>query len=131
MNTAPLFASSLAIQLHVFAACAAFLVGLAQFIGKKGATTHRVLGWSWVVLMATTALTSFWIVDYRTFKPTALILFLSILVLVQLPLAVRHARRHNIQKHKSFMTWLYINALIIAGVFTFLPGRLMYRVVFG
>ena len=131
MNTAPLLASSIAIQIHVAAACGAFLVGLAQFVGKKGRTTHRILGWSWVALMLTTALSSFWIVDYRNLKPTALILLLSVLVLVQLPLAVRQARRHNVQAHKTAMAWLYVNAIIVAGVFTLLPGRLMHRVVFG
>ncbi len=131
MNTGPLFASSLAIQIHVFAACGAFLIGLAQFIGKKGRTAHRVLGWVWAVLMILAALSSFWIVDYRNPTPTALILILSVVVLIQVPLTVRYARRHEVKRHKTFMTWLYINALIVAGVFAFLPGRLMYRTAFG
>jgi uncharacterized membrane protein len=131
MNTAPLFASSLAIQIHVAAACGAFLVGLSQFIGKKGRTTHRVLGWSWVSLMMVTALSAFWIVDYRNPSPTALILILSVAVLIQVPLAVRAARRHNIQGHKRAMAWLYVNAVLVAGAFTLLPGRVMHRVIFG
>jgi uncharacterized membrane protein len=131
MSTSPLFASSFAIQVHVAAALGAMLVGAAQFVGKKGKTAHRVLGWAWVGLMLLTALSSFWIVNYRNPGPTSFILILSVLVLVQVPLAVRFARLHQVQRHRWTMTLLYINALLVSGAFTLLPGRLMHRVVFG
>ena len=131
MNSVLFFATSITIQVHVAAAVSAFAVGLAQFVGRKGRTAHRVLGWTWVILVAVTAVSSFWIVDFRNLRPTALILLLSIAVIVQLPLGVWAARQHQIARHKTMMTWLYINALIIAGVFTLLPGRLMYRLMFG
>jgi uncharacterized membrane protein len=131
MSSAALFASSLAIQVHVVAALGAMLVGAAQLIGKKGRTAHRVLGWTWAGLMLATALSSFWIVDYRNPGPTSFILILSVAVLIQVPLAVRFARLHQVQRHKWFMIMIYINALLVAGAFTLLPGRLMHRVIFG
>jgi uncharacterized membrane protein len=55
---------------------------------------------------------------------------LSILGLVTLPLAVMHARRHDIAQHRMAMLMLFTGALVIAGGFTFLPGRIMHAVVF-
>ncbi len=120
----------LAIQLHAFAAIAAFGLGTYLLNGRKGVRLHRVLGWTWAVLMLTIAATSFWIVDLRTgqFSPIHL---LSVLTLVMLPYALYKARTHAVTAHSKTMRGLYWGALIIAGAFTFLPGRLMYRVVFG
>ena len=55
---------------------------------------------------------------------------LSILVLATLPLAVLHARRHDVAQHRMAMLMLFTGALVIAGGFTFLPGRIMHAVVF-
>jgi uncharacterized membrane protein len=55
---------------------------------------------------------------------------LSILVLVTLPLAVIHARRHDVAQHCIAMLMLFTGALVIAAGFTFLPGRIMHAVVF-
>ena len=46
-------------------------------------------------------------------------------------LARTHARRHAIERHRRAMLRLFVGALVIAGVFTFLPGRIMHAVVFG
>jgi uncharacterized membrane protein len=48
-----------------------------------------------------------------------------------LVLAVVHARRHNVSGHRKAMTSIFFGALIVAGLFTFLPGRIMHAVVFG
>jgi uncharacterized membrane protein len=54
---------------------------------------------------------------------------LAVFTLVMLPLAVLHARRHQVESHKKAMTKLFLGALVIAGIFTFWPGRIMYEVV--
>ena len=46
-------------------------------------------------------------------------------------LAVLHARRHNVSGHRKAMTSIFFGALVVAGLFTFLPGRIMHAVVFG
>jgi uncharacterized membrane protein len=48
-----------------------------------------------------------------------------------LPLAIWHARRHNVRRHRQAMLMLFTGALVIAGAFTLLPGRIMHAVVFG
>jgi uncharacterized membrane protein len=43
----------------------------------------------------------------------------------------RALRAGNIAAHKAPMRGLYIGGLIFAGLLTFLPGRVMYRMFFG
>jgi uncharacterized membrane protein len=53
---------------------------------------------------------------------------LSIFVLVQLGRGIYFAKQNNIKKHRKCMLSTYIGGLVIAGVFTFMPGRLMFKV---
>ena len=48
-----------------------------------------------------------------------------------LPIAVLHAHRHHVAQHRGFMIGSFLGALVIAGLFTFVPGRIMYKVAFG
>lgn len=131
MSLAPLLEAPGTIPLHAFAAIAAFVLGIVQFAAPKGTLPHRTLGWIWVALMAAVAISSLWIHEIRLVGPFSPIHLLSILTPVMLVLAVLHARRHNVSGHKKAMTTIFFGALIIAGVFTFLPGRVMHAVVFG
>ena len=51
MSLAPLLNAAPAIQVHAFAAMAAFALGVVQFAAPKGTLPHRTLGWIWVALM--------------------------------------------------------------------------------
>ena len=82
------------------------------------------------MLMLIVALSSLFIHRIRLWGPWSPIHLLSILVLVTLPLAVMHARRHDIAQHRTAMLMLFTGALVIAGGFTFLPGRIIHAVVF-
>jgi uncharacterized membrane protein len=81
--------------------------------------------------MATIALSSFWIHQLRIWGPFSPIHLLSVFTLVMLPLAVLHAHKHRVDKYKRAMISIFLGALVIAGAFTFLPGRIMYHVMFG
>ena len=48
-----------------------------------------------------------------------------------LPVGVLRAHRHDVTVHRRTMLGLFIGGLVIAGIFTFVPGRVMYHVVFG
>jgi uncharacterized membrane protein len=43
-----------------------------------------------------------------------------------LPFAVMHARGHRIAQHRVAMISIFIGALVIAGLFTLLPSRVMH-----
>jgi uncharacterized membrane protein len=84
-----------------------------------------------VILLALIALSSFFIHEIRLIGPFSPIHLLSIFTLVMLPLAVAHARRHEVQRHRRAMIGIFIGALVVAGAFTFVPGRIMHTVVLG
>ena len=131
MSLGPLLSAPPPIPWHAFAAFAALAIGGAQLALPKGTMRHRALGYAWVALMLVIAISSFWIQQIRLIGPFSPIHLLSILVLVTVPLAVWHARNHRVAKHRKVMISLYVFALIGAGVFTLLPGRIMHAVVFG
>jgi uncharacterized membrane protein len=119
------------IQLHAFAAMAAFALGVAQLAAPKGTLPHRMIGWVWAGLMMAVAASSFWIHEIRLFGPWSPIHILSIVTLITVPLAVVHARRHKVTHHRWSMICIFLGALVVAGVFTFVPGRIMHAVTFG
>ena len=131
MSLAPLLDAAPAIPLHALAAMGAFVLGIVQFAAPKGTLPHRTLGWIWVGLMAVVAISSFWIHQIRLVGPWSPIHLLSIFTLTMLPLAVWRARHHDIRAHRRIMILTFTGALVIAGLFTLVPGRIMHSVVFG
>jgi uncharacterized membrane protein len=131
MSLAPLMDAAPAIPVHAFAAMAAFALGVVQFAAPKGTLPHRTVGWIWVALMVIAAASSFWIHEIRLLGPWSPIHLLSIFTLIMLPIAVWRARRHRVADHRRIMTMTFLGALVIAGLFTLLPGRIMHAVVFG
>jgi uncharacterized membrane protein len=131
MTLAPLLDAAPAIQIHAAAASAAFLLGLVQFAAPKGTLPHRAVGWIWVTLMAVVAVSAFFIHELRLWGPWSPIHLLAIVALVTLPLGVWHARNHRVPRHRVVMTSLFLGALVTAGLFTVVPGRLMHKALFG
>jgi uncharacterized membrane protein len=122
--------TSLALKIHVAAAVFAFGLGMAMFASRKGARFHRIAGWSWVVLMGLVAGSSLLITGLNGHSYSYIHL-LSGFTLIMLPLAVVAARKHDVVAHRRRMTGLFLGSMVIAGAFTFLPGRLMWQVFFG
>jgi uncharacterized membrane protein len=131
MNLVPLLDAAPAIQLHAFAAMTAFGLGVVQLASPKGTLPHRTIGWIWVTLMAVVSVSSFWIHQLRLWGPWSPIHLISIFTLAMLPLAVWAAHRHAVDRHRRAMIGLFFGALVIAGLFTLMPGRIMHQVVFG
>ena len=131
MSLARLLDAAPIIQVHAFSAIAAFALGIVQLAAPKGTLPHRTLGWMWVVLMVIVAASSFWIHELRLWGPWSPIHLLAIFTLAMLPLAVLHARRHRVGRHRNAMIAIFASALVVAGLFTLMPGRIMHAVVFG
>lgn len=111
---------------HTAAAFAALALGAAVFLRRKGTTTHRLLGRAWVLLLLVTAISSFWI---RSSGGFSWIHGLSVFTLLALAGAVYSAVRGNIARHQFAMKSLYGGALVIAGLFTLMPQRLLGRML--
>ena len=125
----PILAASFAIQLHVVAATTCFCVGLVLLMAPKGFGFHKTLGWTWVAAMAITALSSFFITGImgNAYSP---IHALSAWTLIGLPFGIAAIRRRDVKKHRDSMTGMFVGGMAIAGLFTFLPGRIMWDVFF-
>ena len=118
------------IEFHVAAALTALVVGLVILAGVKGTALHKAMGWTWVAAMASVAISSLFI---KVINPGhwSFIHFLSGWVIIALPMGVAAIRRRNVRMHRRMMTGLFVGGLIVAGAFTFVPGRLMWAVFFG
>jgi uncharacterized membrane protein len=131
LSFAPLLHASSSIQLHAFAAMGAFILGAMQLAGPKGTLPHRIVGSIWVLLMLVVCISAFFVHELRIWGPWSPIHLLAIFTLVMLPIAVWRAHKHAVEQHRRAMQGLFFGALIVAGLFTFLPGRVMHAVVFG
>ena len=116
---------------HALAAIAAVVLGAAQLASAKGTARQGTLGWAWVGLMSYVAASSLFISSLSLWGAFSPIHVLSIWTLFSLVMAVYHARHGNIRQHKIWMVLLYIFALLVTGVFTLWPGRVMHGVLFG
>jgi uncharacterized membrane protein len=116
------------ILVHMFAAFAALGLGSFIFLRRKGDAAHRDSGRLWVGLMLATALSSFWIRGNGGFS---WIHGLSVFTLATLALGIWLAASGNIARHRLVMKNLYVGALVITGLFTLMPQRLLGRALWG
>jgi uncharacterized membrane protein len=130
MTLAPLLDAPALIQLHVAAALLSVVLGPVAILRRSRDILHRVVGRVWVVSMAITAGSSFWISENPMIGPFSVIHILSVITLFGLVGAVHAIRAGDVARHGAIMRALYAQALMLAGAFTFLPGRWMSEAVF-
>lgn len=128
LDASPLLASGLAVKAHVAAALLAMAAGGVLLAAPKGRALHRTLGWTWVGLMTVAAVSSFFL--HSLTGALSPIHAISAWVIVGLPMGIAAVRRRDIARHRKTMTGMYVGGMLVAGLFTFLPGRLMWDVVF-
>lgn len=117
--------ASLIIQIHVLAALAAAVIGPLALLRKRKDRIHKVAGYFWIAVMAITALTSFFIWQIRVVALFSPIHILSIITVVGLFQAVYRIKQRDIVGHKRVLWRLYYQAIGLAGLFAFLPNRMM------
>lgn len=117
-----------AVVAHLTSVLLALPLGISQLLLPKGTFRHRTVGYIWIVLMVFTALVSFAI---HTIIPHSLspIHLFSVLTLVYAPLIVFFARRGQVERHRRAVLGIMVGGLVIAGLFTLLPGRALGQLV--
>jgi len=115
---------------HIGTILVALVLTPVMLLRPRGDRPHRALGWVWATALFLTAAISFWV---REINPGgfSFIHLLSLLTIVQVPLIVFHARRHDWKRHRSAVRGMVTGALLVAGFFTFPFGRLMGTWLFG
>jgi len=119
------------IALHLGAALLALLLGAIVMLRRKGTRSHKAIGWAFVALMATTAVSSAFIRDYRMpniagFTP---IHFFTAYVAVWLPIGIWRIRSGQVSAHRKTMRGIFFGGCVVAGAFTLLPGRFLGNLV--
>ena len=128
MNLEAFFAAPWHIQLHAVSALAAVGVGVVQFTAPKGTIPHRAVGYLWVALMMSVAITAIFIKTGGSFS--WIHIFVPITLFGTVSLIIR-ARQGMTARHRNLALVLFLAALLLPGAFTVLPGRLMHTVMFG
>ena len=135
MTLEPLLYAPLAVQIHVATVVPAAIIGTYLIIfSSKGRLLHRTLGYAYLTLMTITSITALWIHElmpngpFFGFSPIHLLIPLTLYGVYN---AIQGARKHDIARHRRAMLIVYIGGIVIAGGFTFVPGRVMHAVVFG
>ena len=106
---------------HLFLALAALVIGTMNLLSKKGTNKHKLIGWFWIAFMSYVSIFSFWIKEINEGQYSWIHL-LSIWTLFSLIISIIAIKFGYIKTHKNFMIGTYIG-LLIAGIFTLLPGR--------
>jgi uncharacterized membrane protein len=118
-------AISLPLIVHLGTVLPALPLGAWILLSRKGGRLHRLMGRVWAGMMVTTAISSFWLGEGLSF-----IHLFSVLTLVSVPLAIYWIRRGDVERHRRTMTNVYIG-LVVAGIFSFAPGRLLETALLG
>ncbi|WGW03326.1 DUF2306 domain-containing protein [Tropicibacter oceani] len=127
MTASPFLAAPLHIQAHALAALLVLILGPFVILRSRRDRLHRLGGYVWVVAMGFTALSSFAIHSFALIGPFSPIHLLAVLVLWSLWQGMAHAFAGRIRAHEAVFRNLYWRGLIVAGLFNFLPGRVVSR----
>ena len=119
-----------ALTVHLATVIPALPLGLYVFLARKGDARHKALGKVWLLLMGVTAVATLFIRNVGEGGLSFIHLF-SVLTLVGIPQVIVTARRGQIAAHRAHLLRLFVGSMLIAGGFSFLPGRTMAQWAFG
>lgn len=133
LTLSPLFETSPIIQLHFLSALPALIVAPFSIWGRANRRTHKVLGYIWVSAMTVLAITGLFIPSHNLavighFGPIHLF---SVFALWGITRGVWFARHGRIDDHRQAMRWTWFGSIGLAGLFNFIPGRMVNQMVFG
>lgn len=118
-------AKDMAVMIHLAAVLPAIPLGLHVLLSRKGDRRHRMLGGIWMLLMLVTAISALFIRHMNGGGFSVLHLFVPFTV-VTMVRSIAAARQGRIGAHKRHLIGLFAGALLLPGLFSFLPGRIMW-----
>ena len=128
----PILNASTQIQIHVAFACVALLVGPLALFRLRRDRIHKIAGYIWIVSILGLAVSSLWIKSeiafLWSFGPIHLLSAFATWGVIE---GLYHIRTKDMAKHRASMQSVWFGAMGLAGLFTFLPGRVINRMVFG
>ena len=122
-------------DLHLYTIAPCLPLGFYLIVvSGKGGIFHKKIGYVYMVLIFFSSVVSLFLKAYV--GPTFLnhfgwIHLLSILTIWTVPRSLIAVKKGNIQRHKRSMKLLYWIGLVLAGLFTLMPGRYLHSLLFG
>jgi uncharacterized membrane protein len=123
-------AREIALTIHLATVIPAMPLGAYVLLQRKGGPHHRLLGRIWLGLMFTTAVSTIFIRHINDGNFSFIHIF-TLMTFMAIPRAIITARQGRIDEHKWQLVGVYIGALVVAGLLSFMPGRLMWHWAFG
>ncbi len=130
LDLTPLWNAPLAVKIHVATVVPAALIGAVQLVLPKGTPSHRVRGYIFMALMLTAATAAIFVRSLNSGGFSLIHLFIP-LTYFGVASGLWSIRRGNVRRHASAMIGLYVGAILIAGLLTLAPGRIMHSIFFG
>ncbi|WP_409433158.1 DUF2306 domain-containing protein [Litorimonas sp. RW-G-Af-16] len=130
MNWTVIQEASLVIQIHLAAAMLALVLGTLMWIRPKGTASHKFIGRSFIGLMVVTAITAIFIKNINQGQLSWIHIFVPVTLIAAFQ-AVYFIRKKDVRRHKRVVAGLFFGALLIPGIFTLMPGRLLHAAIFG
>ena len=118
---------------HLATVIPCFFIGTLLLLIKKGTKIHKNFGRVYMILMLITATITLFMpaeVGPTIFNHFGWIHSFSFLTIYTVPTAYLAIKKGNVKAHKRKMILLYFGAIIIAGGFTFVPGRYLHELFF-
>lgn len=120
--------------LHLFTILPCVPLGFyLMLFSSKGGQIHKILGKVYMGLIFFSAFVSLFLeakVGHQFLNHFGWIHLLSVLTLWTVPYSFYSVKKGTISAHKRSMFFLYWTGLLIAGVFTLVPGRYLHEVLF-
>ena len=120
--------------IHLATVVPAFILGTISLMMTKGTQFHKIIGRVYMILMLFTASVTLFMsaeVGPQFLNHFGYIHLFSFLTIYTVPTAYIAIKKGNVKAHKRKMVLLYFGAIIIAGGFTFFPGRYLHTLFFG
>jgi uncharacterized membrane protein len=130
MDPTPILSAPLMIQLHILAGLAALTLAPVALLRRRRDRWHRRAGRAVVVALLVLAGSSLFIHENPMLGPFSPIHLLTVLTLHGLYQGLAAIRRGDIAAHARAMRALVVQALILAAVLAFLPGRRLNLALF-
>jgi uncharacterized membrane protein len=128
---------TLILSLHAFPGLLALILGSIVLLSKKGTKTHKRRGYIWLGLMLLLSLTAVFIQEINP-GSYSLIHLLIPWTIFSIIFGIYAIKKFKVTKNKVWrnlhqwtMIGLFFGALVIAGAFTLMPGRMLNEIMFG
>ena len=139
MNLDPLLNASPQIQIHAYTAITALVLGIVQLVAPKGTLPHKQLGVVWLGLMIVTTISAYFIQHpvgpgdpfWARFSWIHLFIILNTWGISSGVALLLFGGPERLKYHAKPFIGMFFGGLVVAGVLSFIPGRIMHAVVFG